>query len=234
MNPAPGSESGLWARLAELASRPPDRIELVPFVVALAVSLAAAVAVAVLYDKFSTSRGSSGPLQRTFPLLAVAVTAIFVCIQYSLPLSLGLLGALSIVRFRAPIKETEEIGFILVVIATSLACATFNLLLVAGILGVTLAALVARRLLRRTFEAQAEEGSLVLAVDAADWAARGRDVLAAIQGAVARARVESLAQQGDEVVVALSFPPPSAAALADLERRLRDLTPRSFTLLAGR
>lgn len=227
-------DSGLWARLAELASRPPDRIELLPFVLALLVSLAAAVAVAVLYAKFSTSRGSSGPLQRTFPLLAVAVTAIFVCIQYSLPLSLGLLGALSIVRFRTPIKETEEIGFILVVIATSLACATFNLLLVVGILAVTLAALLTRRLLRRTFEAQAEEGSLVVALAAADWAARGREVLAAIQGVVARARVESVAQQEDEVVVALSFPPPSPAAVAELEGRLRALAPRSFTLLAGR
>ena len=36
-------------------------------------------------------------------------------------MSLGLLGALSIVRFRTPIKEPEEIGFLMVVIATSLA-----------------------------------------------------------------------------------------------------------------
>lgn len=234
MNAAPGSDSGLWARLADLASRPPDRIELLPFVLALVVSLAAAVAVAFLYVKFSTSRGSSGPLQRTFPLLAVAVTAIFVCIQYSLPLSLGLLGALSIVRFRTPIKETEEIGFILVVISTSLACATFNLLLVVGILAVTLAALAARRLLRRTFEAQAEEGSLVLVLAAGDYHARAAEVLAKIQGALARARLESIAEQGDEVVLAVSFPPPPAPAVAHLEDAIRALAPRSYTLLVGR
>jgi hypothetical protein len=40
---------------------------------------------------------------------------------------LGLLGALSIVRFRTPIKEPEEIGFILLLIAFALSIATFNL-----------------------------------------------------------------------------------------------------------
>jgi hypothetical protein len=55
-----------------------------------------------------------------------AVTTIFLTVQFSLPLSLGLLGALSIVRFRTPIKEPEEIGFILLLIASSIAIATYN------------------------------------------------------------------------------------------------------------
>ena len=53
-------------------------------------------------------------------LIAPSVTAIFWAIQYSLPLSLGLLGALSFVRFRTPVKSGEDIAFILMVIALSL------------------------------------------------------------------------------------------------------------------
>lgn len=60
---------------------------------------------------------------RSFPLMAPAVTTIFWLIQYSLPLSLGLLGALSFVRFRTPVKRAEDIAFILLLIAGSLACA---------------------------------------------------------------------------------------------------------------
>ena len=44
------------------------------------------------------------------------------------------LGALSIVRFRTPIKEPEEIGFIMLVVATSLCCATFNMVFLVIIL----------------------------------------------------------------------------------------------------
>ncbi len=56
----------------------------------------------------------------------ISITSIFITLQHSLPLSLGLLGALSIVRFRTPIKEPEEIGFLMLIIATSLICATAN------------------------------------------------------------------------------------------------------------
>ena len=40
----------------------------------------------------------------------------------SLALSLGLVGALSIVRFRAAIKEPEELVYLFLVIATGLGC----------------------------------------------------------------------------------------------------------------
>ena len=76
-------------------------------------------------------------------LIGPSITAIFIAIQFSLPLSLGLLGALSIVRFRTPIKEAEEIGFILLVVALSLSWATLNLQLLGILLAVVVAGLLA-------------------------------------------------------------------------------------------
>ena len=98
-----------------------------PFIVLMAVSLACSLVVSLLYVQFYASRATGSQVHRAFPLLGISITAIFVCIQFSLPLSLGLLGALSIVRFRTPIKEPEEIGFIMLVIAVSIATATFKL-----------------------------------------------------------------------------------------------------------
>jgi hypothetical protein len=63
---------------------------------------------------------------RSFPLIAPAVALIFWLIQFSLPLSLGLLGALSFVRFRTPVKRAEDIAFIMIMIAGSLACSVGN------------------------------------------------------------------------------------------------------------
>ena len=66
-------------------------------------------------------------IARSFAIIAPGVTSIFWLIQYSLPLSLGLLGALSFVRFRTPVKRAEDIAFILTIIAISLGCAVQKL-----------------------------------------------------------------------------------------------------------
>ncbi len=103
-----------------------DRLDPMLFAVALLASLAAAYVAAFLYRFFYESRGTGSQVHRAFPLLALAITSIFIGVQLSLPLSLGLLGSLSIIRFRTPIKEPEEVGFIMLVIAASIAAATFN------------------------------------------------------------------------------------------------------------
>ncbi len=96
------------------------------FILALFASLLASLLAAGLYRFFYENRGTGSQVHRAFPLLGISITSLFVCIQVSLPLSLGLLGALSIIRFRTPIREPEEVGFIMLVIASSVSCATLN------------------------------------------------------------------------------------------------------------
>lgn len=55
-----------------------------------------------------------------FVLLAFATMLIIVTVKSSLALSLGLVGALSIVRFRAAIKEPEELLYLFVAISLGL------------------------------------------------------------------------------------------------------------------
>ena len=112
--------------LSELGNQQMSDIGVAPFLVVLLISLLASIFIAYLYLYFYSSRATGSHMQRSFPLLGLSITSIFICIQFSLPLSLGLLGALSIVRFRTPVKEPEEIGFIMLVIAASLASATLN------------------------------------------------------------------------------------------------------------
>ena len=60
-------------------------------------------------------------MAKVFPLLSVGTTIIIAVVKSSLALSLGLVGALSIVRFRTPIKEPEELTYIFLCIAIGLA-----------------------------------------------------------------------------------------------------------------
>ena len=57
----------------------------------------------------------------TFIPLAIITTLVITVIKFSLALSLGLVGALSIVRFRAAIKEPEELVYLFFIIAIGLA-----------------------------------------------------------------------------------------------------------------
>ncbi len=100
------------------------------FISALLAAIAAAFAASFLYRFFYERRGTGSQVHRAFPLLAISVTTLFIGVQISIPLSLGLLGSLSIIRFRTPIKEPEEVGFIMLVIAASIAAATFNFMLI--------------------------------------------------------------------------------------------------------
>ena len=55
------------------------------------------------------------------PILSLTTLLIITVVKSSLALSLGLVGALSIVRFRTPIKEPEELAYIFLSIAVGLA-----------------------------------------------------------------------------------------------------------------
>lgn len=103
-----------------------EQLDVSLFVSALFASLLAAIFASLLYRFFYERRGTGSQVHRAFPLLAISITTLFIGVQISIPLSLGLLGALSIIRFRTPIKEPEEVGFIMLVIASSIAAATFN------------------------------------------------------------------------------------------------------------
>lgn len=72
------------------------------------------------YVRFGTSLSNRAQFARNFLLLAMTVMLIITIVKSSLALSLGLVGALSIVRYRAAIKEPEELGYLFLAISIGL------------------------------------------------------------------------------------------------------------------
>ncbi|MFQ5480260.1 MAG: DUF4956 domain-containing protein [Thermodesulfobacteriota bacterium] len=100
---------------------------LLEFLISILFSLFAGIICMFLHRMyFGMNFDSNESLPRSFVIIAPSVSAIFWAIQYSLPLSLGLLGALSFVRFRTPVKKAEDVAFILLVIALSLLSSVFR------------------------------------------------------------------------------------------------------------
>ena len=70
-----------------------------------------------MYIKYGKSLNNREYFANTFILLTITTAAVIIIVKYSLALSLGLVGALSIVRFRAAIKEPEELVYLFLAIA---------------------------------------------------------------------------------------------------------------------
>lgn len=72
------------------------------------------------YKKFSTTLTNRDDFSNLFPFITLTVALVIYIVKSSLALSLGLVGALSIVRFRTPIKEPEELAYLFICIAAGL------------------------------------------------------------------------------------------------------------------
>lgn len=131
--------------------------------VAVGFSLIAAIVIYFTYQLFYGSRHIGAGVHRTFILGGPSITALFLAIQTSIPLSLGLLGALSFVRFRTPVKDPAEIGFLLLLIATSVLAATDNYLLAIILFIIVFVSLSVQWLGRRQFSIFGR-GSLMISV----------------------------------------------------------------------
>jgi len=93
-------------------------------------SLILAVAVAFIISQIYkyTHRGLNYELafMSTLVLLAPIISVVMLFIRGDLVLSLGLIGSISIIRFRTPIKDTRDMVFLFWVIAVGLGCGTYN------------------------------------------------------------------------------------------------------------
>lgn len=69
------------------------------------------------YQRFAQVLSNKSRFARIFVLLTVTTFLVISVVKTSLTLSLGLVGALSIIRFRTPIKEPEELAYLFLTIA---------------------------------------------------------------------------------------------------------------------
>ena len=91
------------------------------FVLSFLLTAILAVLIRNFYIKFGTAISNRKRFANIFLALALIVMLIITIVKSSLALSLGLVGALSIVRFRAAIKDPEELVYLFLVISLGLA-----------------------------------------------------------------------------------------------------------------
>jgi uncharacterized membrane protein YhiD involved in acid resistance len=74
----------------------------------------------LFYQRYGTSLSNRESFARNFPAIGMTTMLVITIVKSSLALSLGLVGALSIVRFRTAIKEPEELAYLFLTLGVGL------------------------------------------------------------------------------------------------------------------
>ncbi len=111
-------EGGILTSIGELWSG--DEISLIMLVINLIIGFILSLFVKIHYRMFSSVLTNKSTIARVLPFIVLTTILIITIVKSSLALSLGLVGALSIVRFRTPIKEPEELAYLFISIAIGL------------------------------------------------------------------------------------------------------------------
>jgi hypothetical protein len=175
----------------------------VEIAVALGFALLCAIVVLLMYNYFYGRENVGAGVQRSFLLLGPSITTLFIGIQFSLPLSLGMLGALSIVRFRTPVKDPAEIGFIMLLIAGAIGSATFNYLLVVILYLVAFVALMGRRLVSK--RSSGSRSSLIVNLDSPEHVNLEGKLTSFIASKLRGVRLESISTSPDTTSLHYQF-----------------------------
>lgn len=100
-------------------------ITLIQFTFSLLLSLALNLILAKFYKYFNDSYSSPTSVIETIVLVGIIITLIMVIIGSNIARAFALVGAMSIVRFRNPLKSPKDLVFIFASIAIGMACGTF-------------------------------------------------------------------------------------------------------------
>ena len=89
-----------------------SQLSQVEFIINLIIAGLLAIILGQIYQKFGNALSNRKSFSHNFILLTLVTVLVISIIKSSLALSLGLVGALSIVRFRGAIKEPEELAYL--------------------------------------------------------------------------------------------------------------------------
>jgi uncharacterized membrane protein YhiD involved in acid resistance len=174
------------------------------------------------YVRFGHSLSNRKAFARNFLMLTLTTTLIISIVKSSLALSLGLVGALSIVRFRAAIKEPEELAYLFLAISLGLGLGASQ----TAVTVIAFAAIVLLLALRHLIHRRPDQPSLFLTVSSAGPAKLGAtQILAALRQAGADGQVTRFDETPESIEVSLVVAFKDIAKLEDFNQRLRALQP---------
>jgi hypothetical protein len=106
--------------IIDLIGQPVQQVPIIGFIGNLFLAAILSYILGDVFVRYGRTLSNRKMLAANFVLITVTTMFIITVVKSSLALSLGLVGALSIVRFRTAIKEPEELAYLFLAIAVGL------------------------------------------------------------------------------------------------------------------
>jgi len=126
------------------------QVELTTFFINMILSALCAYILSIVYIHWGSSLSNRRKFAANFMLMTITTTFIILVVRSSVALSLGLVGALSIVRFRTAVKEPEELAYLFFAIGLGIGLGDNQRMITFVALAVGILIIGLRRLFRKT------------------------------------------------------------------------------------
>ena len=145
-NSTPGKDS----IMQEFFSSQANPTDLTTFLINMVLAAISAYILSLVYIHWGSSLSNRRKFAANFMLMTITTTFIILVVRSSVALSLGLVGALSIVRFRTAVKEPEELAYLFFAIGIGIGLGDNQRLITMLALAIGILIILLNKLLRRT------------------------------------------------------------------------------------
>jgi hypothetical protein len=198
------------------------KIPLLGFLINLLLTAALCLVLSRIYQAFGGSHSNRRAFARNFVMLGMTTMVIITVVKSSLALSLGLVGALSIVRFRAAIKEPEELTYLFFVIAVGLGMGADQRWITLIAFGVIAAVIALRRVRERSDDSRHLHFSV--STDSPDGLSLS-DIVRVLEQHSTDLKLSRFDERADLLDASFTIDFPAFEALEAASRALRQLNP---------
>lgn len=208
--------------ITELTSTQTSATDLTTFLINLGLSVILSYILSRVYVHWGSSLSNRRRFAANFILITVTTTFIILVVRSSVALSLGLVGALSIVRFRSAIKEPEELAYLFFAIAIGIGLGDNQRLITV----IALAAAILVLGIMRLFRGRQADFNLHLTVaGSGSTGADFEEVVDTLRDHSSQMKLIRLDETGDSQEISFLVEFRDMKQLKEAKRALQDLSP---------
>jgi len=196
-----------------------QQISINDFLLNAAVIVVLSIILEFTYIKCARTISNRRQFAGVFLIIAFTTMLIITIVKSSLALSLGLVGALSIVRFRAAIKEPEELGYLFFAIALGLGLGANQTLIVLAAFAIGMIIIWGRHLIKGRSKSQ----NLYLNINAASGKISLNDITTIIKTSFGKSYLKRYDENDKSIEASFLIDSPNTEALADFKKKTESL-----------
>jgi len=205
-----------------------ENISIIDFIINLLLTLITSYVLSFVYSRYGASLSNRNRLAQTLVLLSITTMIIITIVKSSLALSLGLVGALSIVRFRTAVKEPEELAYFFIAISIGLGFgADQKVITLVGVLFVLLFVI----LTGATNKKKHAQQNLILSILGKKGNINEAEIMAELKGYCSQVDIKRIDQSNDVAELSLNVEFNTVESLIQAKEALAKLGEIEFSFI---